>query len=104
MITELAALLPNFPDAPNCSCCFTHVLNLTAKSIICQFDLPKNLAEVAVTKSKKELAQLAENLEVEEALMQESGDDEGSDEDIDEDIEGWEGKSMITLKGGKVRV
>ena len=96
MITELATLLPHFPGAPNRSRCFAHVLNLTAKSIIRRFDLPKNLAMAAVTESEKELAQLAENLEVEELLSRQSGDEDESDEDEDDNVEGWEYEDVMT--------
>ncbi|KAF9536658.1 hypothetical protein CPC08DRAFT_613204, partial [Agrocybe pediades] len=38
MIDELKELIEEFPSNPNCSRCFTHILNLTAKSIIRRFD------------------------------------------------------------------
>ena len=39
MIDKLAKLLEEFPGAANRTRCFTHILNLVAKSIMKQFDL-----------------------------------------------------------------
>ena len=41
MIEEMACLLENFPGAANQTLCFLHILNLTAKSILKQFEIPK---------------------------------------------------------------
>jgi hypothetical protein len=41
MIEEMANHLENFPGAANQTCCFLHILNLTAKSILQQFEVPK---------------------------------------------------------------
>ena len=41
MVEELASLLENFPGAANQTRCFLHILNLTAKSILQQFEIPK---------------------------------------------------------------
>ncbi|KAF9537612.1 hypothetical protein CPC08DRAFT_613930, partial [Agrocybe pediades] len=38
MIEEMSTLLDHFPGAPNQTRCFTHILNLVAKTIIKQFD------------------------------------------------------------------
>ncbi|KAF8867747.1 hypothetical protein BD779DRAFT_1416233, partial [Infundibulicybe gibba] len=38
MIDELAKLISAFPGAANRTRCFTHILNLTAKSVLRQFD------------------------------------------------------------------
>jgi hypothetical protein len=40
MIAELAEILPNFYDIAHTQC-FLHVVNLVAKSVIKQFDIPK---------------------------------------------------------------
>lgn len=41
MIDEMADLIENFPGAANQTRCFLHILNLTAKSILQQFEIPK---------------------------------------------------------------
>lgn len=41
MIEVLEELLPEFPGASNQTRCFTHILNLVAKSILRQFDAKK---------------------------------------------------------------
>lgn len=94
MIAELAELLKSFPGAANCSRCFTHILNLAAKSVLRQFDLPKGKADAAASEAAKELARLSENLEVEElrSLLSEFENvdkDLGDDPSEDDDLEGW---------------
>ena len=89
MIEELSDLLNDFPGATNRTRCFTHVLNLVAKSIIKQFDVPKLHADEALDDVAKELAALAVDLDIEEQISREE-ESEG-DEDLEEDdnIEGW---------------
>ena len=41
MIDKLSKLLKEFPGSANHTRCFNHILNLIAKSIMRQFDLPK---------------------------------------------------------------
>ena len=92
MITELADLLDDFPGEANRTRCFTHILNLVAKSIIKQFDVPKARADEVLDDAAKELAALAVDLELEERLSREEqlfegvGDEDGDD---DGDDDGW---------------
>ena len=65
MVTELSKHVHDFPGADNWSCCFTHTLNLAAKSIICQFDLSKVEATIALDEATKELARLATEIKLE---------------------------------------
>ena len=44
MTDELSVLLEEFPGSVNRTHCFTHILNLVAKSILKQFDVPKTKA------------------------------------------------------------
>jgi hypothetical protein len=87
MITELTSLLQDFPGAVNRSRCFTHTLNLAAKSIIRQFDLPKKQGDAAMSDAANELAKLAENLEIEEILSRPTECEDGEGED--DNVEGW---------------
>ena len=41
MIEHLTILINTFPGATNQTQCFAHILNLVAKSILCQFEAPK---------------------------------------------------------------
>ena len=45
MVEHLATLVENFPGTANQTQCFTHILNLVAKSILRSFDAPKKGAE-----------------------------------------------------------
>jgi hypothetical protein len=67
MIQEMARLLPDYSDV-NRTHCFLHVVNLVAKSLLKQFDLP--------SKSKKS-EKKATSLEAEEETLYEIVDDEG---------------------------
>jgi hypothetical protein len=87
MITELAISLDDFPGPANQTRCFTHVLNLVVKSIIKQFDLPKAQADKALDDAAEELLKLAGNIEREEEIFAEDGDDGEKGEDDNE--EGW---------------
>jgi len=85
MIDELSKLLDDFPGAANCTWCFTHILNLVAKSILKQFDLPKAEADDALDAAAQALADLAGDIEVEEELM---GNDLVEDDEDDDNSEG----------------
>jgi len=82
MIDELAELLDDFPGAANRTRCFTHILNLVAKSVMKQFDLPKARAGEALDAATQALANLAGDIESEEASMEDDlvGDDEEDDD------------------------
>ena len=85
MIDELAVLLEDFPGAPNRTRCFTHILNLVAKSVLKQFDLPKAKAGEALTAAAQALSTLAGDIETEETEM---GRDMAQDGDEDDDEDG----------------
>lgn len=92
MIVELSNLLPAFPGAANRSRCFTHVLNLAAKSIIRQYDLPKAQADIAMDEAAEELAKLSSELELEENLSRGSDGENGEDDDSED---GWEDENAM---------
>ena len=93
MIDELADLLDDFPGEANRTRCFTHILNLVAKSIIKQFDVPKAQANEVLDDAAKELAALAIDLDIEERISREgqSDENEGNDDHDNEDdsLDGW---------------
>jgi len=86
MVDELESLLESFPGAANRTRCFTHILNLVAKSILRQFDVPKAKAGEALDAAASALAALAADLEAEEEAMK-MDTDEADDED-DNDVDG----------------
>jgi hypothetical protein len=45
MIAHLSILVSDFPGAANQTRCFTHILNLVAKSILRLFDMPKKVGD-----------------------------------------------------------
>jgi len=69
MIDELAKLLEEFPGAANCTHCFTHILNLVAKSIMKQFNLLKAKAGEVLDAAVQALTNLAGDIESEELVM-----------------------------------
>lgn len=82
---RLGALLETFPGDANQTRCFTHILNLVAKTAIHQFDVPKAKADAALTEAEAELQALADGLDIEEDYIQREVDDE----DEDDDVSGW---------------
>ena len=86
MVAELAELLETFPGGANRTRCFTHILNLIARSMIRQFDLPKSQADAALDATDQELVDLAEELNGEEV---DDRDLEVEDDTEDDDMEGW---------------
>jgi hypothetical protein len=91
MIEELADLLDDFPGEANRTRCFAHILNLVAKNIMKQFDVPKAHADGVLDDAAKELAALAIDLDVEERISREgqSFEGEGDEDEDDDNLDGW---------------
>jgi len=89
MIEELADLLDDFPGEANRTRCFTHILNLVAKSIIKQFDVPKAHADDVLDDAAKELAALAVDLDIEERISREEPSGDGEDDEDEDNVDGW---------------
>jgi hypothetical protein len=87
-IEELVDLLPNFPGAANCCQCFLHIVNLIAKTLLKQYDVPKKKAEEALDEAEQELLELAQDLDLEEATTMVENGLSGNSEEND-DVEGW---------------
>src|SRR5215475_8378826 len=100
MITELAKILPKFSEASH-TWCFLHIVNLVAKSIIKQFDVPKKRKDEDLDDAEQELCDLAGDLELKEQQTAEAMDkqqinrDTGLGEEMDDDIEGWVDKMLL---------
>jgi hypothetical protein len=90
MIRQLKELINEFKGQECQTRCFTHILNLIAKSIIRQFDVPKDQANKVFDEATTALMDLAGDIDVEEEEMAESGDDGDDDDDEDnENTENW---------------
>ena len=63
MVDELKNLIDVFPGESNCTCCFDHIVNLIAKSVIQQFDTPKAKGNEAFDDVLRELMVSAEDLD-----------------------------------------
>ena len=85
MIDALADLVIAFPGAANQTRCFTHILNLVVKVILCQFDVPKSKKGEVLDVASQALVDFAGDIEMEEAVM----DERENDDDDDDGEEGW---------------
>lgn len=91
MVDQLGQLVSNFPGATNRTRCFAHIINLIAKTIIRQFDVPKTKEGQFVDAAMAELHALAKDMDVEDLLTQARHsyrDGDGEEED-DDNEEGW---------------
>src|SRR5882724_12668351 len=89
MIVKLMDLICNFPGEANSTRCFAHIINLMAKILLRQFDVPNKKADNALDDAEKILLELAEGIDLEELHMrvevQVDGEDgNGIDGPIDE--------------------
>jgi hypothetical protein len=86
LTTELADLVAHFGGPTSRTRCFLHVINLVAKSLIKQFDLPKDIPTDALQLPNLEMARdtRSEN----EATIAENGDGDPDAEDADNE-DGW---------------
>jgi hypothetical protein len=71
MVESLKNLLEVFPGESNRTWCFDHIVNLIAKSIIQQFDLPKTKGNESFDEVLCELMVTAVDLDKEELATRE---------------------------------
>ena len=89
MVCQLERLIYEFKGQESQTRCFTHILNLIAKSIIRQFDTPKaQYGGRILDEATMALMELAGDIECEEQVMAERGDHREDDEE-DENTEDW---------------
>lgn len=97
MIAHLATLIDHFPGAANQTRCFTHILNLAAKSILCQFDSKKTTADGNdFGDPTSALEDLARELDLAPPVI-----DEDENEDEDDEVPGLEGDDDDELDDGR---
>ena len=85
MVEHLSTLIENFPGEANRTRCFTHILNLVAKSILRSFDAKKKVTEGDADVNDV-LAGLGRVLELEENVV-DTGDGAANDDNEDEEHE-----------------
>ncbi len=70
MISELVNILTNSPGQANHTCCFTHIINLIAKSLMKLFEVKKKNQYDVLTNAENNLQQLADNIDMEDLETQ----------------------------------
>ena len=93
MIHQLMVYIDKFEGQECQTRCFAHILNLIAKSIIQQFDIPKAQANKVFDKATTALIVLAGDIDMEEQKMG-VGRDDGNDNDNSENVESWVDKQV----------
>lgn len=90
MIDELENLLTEFSGAASRTRCFAHIVNLVAKTVIRQFDMPNAMDKTLANKVLIKLRSLADGIEAEEQITRASESKEDDDDnDNDDNVEGW---------------
>jgi hypothetical protein len=89
MINHLSEIVDDFPGLANQTRCFSHTLNLSAKAILKQFDVPKARSNGVLDDATQALAELAQDLDLEEHVEQETCEIEEDGGD-DEPLHTWE--------------
>jgi hypothetical protein len=89
MIDHLSSIVEDFPGSANQTRCFSHTLNLSAKAILKQFDIPKAKSDGVLDEATQALAELAEDLDLEERVEQETREIE-EDGGEDEPLHTWD--------------
>jgi hypothetical protein len=91
MIDELEKLLEDFAGDLSRIQCFLHIVNLVAKSMLKQFDVPKKKGdgggETENDRLDDVLRRLVEGIEIEEEISLEEDETERGDDEVDEDDE-----------------
>jgi hypothetical protein len=88
MIEHLATLIDTFPGAANQTQCFTHILNLVAKSVLRQFEAPKAKEDDVIDDAAKQLAAIFDELEDKDEVSNNNdagGDGDSNNDDIGSD-------------------
>ncbi|KIK42770.1 hypothetical protein CY34DRAFT_58340, partial [Suillus luteus UH-Slu-Lm8-n1] len=89
MTTELAKLIDHFGGEAARTRCFLHIINLVAKSLIREFNVPKHKTAESLDSAEQDLQDIAGEIDIEdEATIAANGDGDPSADDAD-DTEGW---------------
>ena len=86
MIEHLSTLIESFPGAANQTRCFTHILNLIAKSILHQFDVPqKKEGEEDLDDATNALEVLGQELEIASDNLNNDEESDADEDDVDDE-------------------
>jgi hypothetical protein len=89
MCSELENLLPKF-STTNHTRCFTHIINLIAKSMLKQFNVAKKMAmDDGLSDEEREILNLATGIDDKECATMEESDPNDDNIEADDDLEGW---------------
>jgi len=89
MISELDTMLTNFSSV-NHTCCFAHILNLIAKSLLKQFDIKQDdKMDGDLNDNEQVLLAIVGDIKEEEHIMAQDNDAEDGDTEDDDSLEGW---------------
>jgi hypothetical protein len=100
MIEHLATLIDAFPGAANQTRCFTHILNLVAKSVLRQFEAPKGKQGDVIDDAAKQLAAIFDDLEDEDMNAESNNDDAGGDADSSDEHEDDDDEDLVDERDG----
>jgi hypothetical protein len=84
LISTLSEKVEDFPGAANQVRCFNHVVNIVARNITSQFDVPKAKADEALAAAELALQELALGIDIEEVQLQAEMGVDGEDSDDDD--------------------
>jgi len=105
MIEHLATLIESFPGAANQTRCFTHILNLVAKSVLRQFEAPKSKGGNILDDAARELAAIFDDLEDDDMEL-DGADNEGNkdggegNDDVDDNVVDDEEDALLDERDG----
>ncbi len=91
MVSFLSTIIDNFPGAMNHTHCFAHTVNIVAKAILKQFDVPKAPASDSGTLDDcSALQDLSEDLDTEDQSTLEAWEAADDDDEEDRPLNTWD--------------
>jgi hypothetical protein len=89
MINKMDTMLTRFSSV-NRTCCFAHILNLVAKSLLKQFDVKQDEKKDGdLNDDEQMLLAIAGDIEEEEQIMAQENNTKDRDTEDDDSLEGW---------------
>ncbi|KAI9456118.1 hypothetical protein BJY52DRAFT_1121414 [Lactarius psammicola] len=86
---HLSTIVDTFPGAANQTHCFAHTINISAKSILKQFNIPKTRPGVTLNLAAQALTDLANELGSEERTKLHAWEPDDSAEEDDQPLDTW---------------
>lgn len=102
MIRVLPEKVPAFAGEASQVRCFNHVLNIVARMIVKQFDVPKHASDAALEAAEIALRELAAGTDIEESMTVDEMSQEGTEDletDLLDDDDGWiDERDLLTVE------